>query len=175
MPIKIPAFKGKVKQRGLFDFKDVYESLYDYFLDEDFELHESKYYEKKRGDDKEVEINWEATKPISDYFDIQISALWLILGMKSVEAVKEGKKVNIDSGVLEINVSGILIKDPEDKWTKQPWKFLRYIYDKFVIRRRIEQYKEIVKEETEEFIAYIKSILSIEITRELRKETVFFT
>lgn len=175
MSIKITAFKGKVKQRGLYDFKDVYEFLYDYLLDEDFEVHEERYLEKKRGEEKEVEILWEATKSISDYFQIKVTAFWIILNMKKVEAVKDGQKVQTDSGVLEINVTGQLIKDPEDKWTNQPWKFLREIYDKFIIRRRIDQYEEMTKEETEEFIAYIKSILSIDKTRELRKETVFFT
>jgi len=173
MSEKITAYKGKIKHRGLYPFKDVYEFLYDYLMDEDYDVYEKFYVEKRVGDAKEVDISWEANKRISDYFTVRITAFWIVLDMKSVEIEKEGQKIKTDSGVLEINIQGLLVKDPNDIWKNSPWKTLRKIYDKFIIKKRIEYYKEFAKEEAEEFIGYIRSLLAFETKHETRKETLY--
>jgi len=174
MSQKITAYKGKVKHRGLVDFGSLYNFLYDYYLDEDFDPQENMYYEKNKGDVKEVEIDWEATKNISDYFAMKLTAFWIILGMKDVEVERDGKKVKMQSAVVEISVSGVLIKDPQGIWEKNRfWKFLRKMYDSYIIKKRIEQYEELVIEETVDFLNYTRSILAIEPVLEGRKSTVF--
>ena len=45
MAEKDKVFKGKIKNVGLFDFKDFYEFLYNAFMDEGFIVFESKYEE----------------------------------------------------------------------------------------------------------------------------------
>ena len=131
-----------------------------------------EYAEKLKGDAKDVEIVWEAVKEISDYFRFVIQSHWLILGMKSIEVQKEGKRVKIDTGVLEIKLRAILVKDYEHRWENRPiWKFLRGIYDKYIIRTRIEQYEQKLLEEINEYIAQCKSLLAIEPKRETRRET----
>ena len=174
MSEEIKSYKGKVKEKGFFDFGTTYEYLYDYLMDEDYNVFEKSYLEKKRGDSKEVEIIWHAIKSISDYFTIQIKTEWLILGLKSVEVENEsGKKIKMDSGTVEIRIKGLLIKDPNDMWEGSPWKSLKKIYDKYIIKKRIENYDEIVKEETNQYINYIKSILKIESQHEITKEYVY--
>lgn len=172
MSQKIIAYKGKVKHTGLFDFKSLYEFLYDDLIDEGYVPHESKYYEKDKGDVKEVEIDWSAEKKISDYFVMQIKAFWIVLNMKDVEVEKDGRKIKMQTGIVEINVQGLLIKDPNDQWEKQPWKLLRKIYDNYIIYKRIEQYEDLVIEETVDFLNYMRSILAIEPVLEGRKEII---
>jgi len=134
-------FKGKVKQRGIFNFKDIYNFLYDWLRDEGYDVYEKNYTEKVSGDSKQVEIRWEAEREISDYFRFQIKASWIILGMKSVEVEKEGKKIKMDSGYLEIKFEAVLLKDYENRWENQPfWKFLRGVYERYIVRTRIEDY-----------------------------------
>ena len=66
----------------------------------------------------------------------------------------------------------ILEKDYEHRWENNPfWKFLRGIYDRYIIRTRIEQYEERLLEEVNEAIAEAKALLAIETKRETRKET----
>ena len=85
MSEEITTYKGKMKYSGLYDFKDYYEFIFDHLMDEGFDVYENKYYEKNMGDGKNVEIIWDAVKPISDYFVMKINIYWIILGMKSVE------------------------------------------------------------------------------------------
>ncbi len=159
--------KGRIKHRGLFDFKDVYEFIYDYLADDNYDIFERKYTEKVKGSSKDVEIKWEASKEVSDYFRFVIVIEWIILGMKSVEVTREGKKIKIDSGSIEIKFKSFLVKDYESRWENHPfWKFLRGLYDRYIIRTRIEQYEEKLLAEIMEFSSQIKSFLAIETKQE---------
>ena len=172
MSEKDAIFKGKIKTRGLYDFKDFYEFLYDYLMDENYDVFERKYVEKVSGDSKDVEIKWECMKEISDYFRFEIVFDWLILGMKKVKIKREDREITMDTGLLEVKFKALLVKDYENRWENHPfWKFLRGIYDRYIIRTRIEQYQERLLEEVNEAIAEAKSLLAIETKHELRKET----
>ena len=46
MAEKDTIFKGRIKQEGIYNFKDFYEFLYDYFTDENYDIAETKYQEK---------------------------------------------------------------------------------------------------------------------------------
>ncbi len=164
-------YKSKVKQRGLFDFRDLYEFSYDWLLDENYDVFERKYTEKVKGESKDVEVKWEATKEISDYFRFMYVIEWVIHGMKSVEVKKGSRTIKMDSGVIDIRFKAYLVKDYENRWENHPfWKFLRGIYDRYIIRTRVEQYQEKLMEETTEYISQIKGLLAIE-TKHEPKET----
>ena len=154
---------GKVAQKGIFNFKDFYAFTYDWLVGGGYKVVEKKYSEEITGDSKKIEIKWEAKKKISDYFRFVINVDWKVIGLKEAEVVKEGKKVKMNTGQPEIKVTAILVKDYEHRWEDQPlWKFLRGVYDRYIIKSRIEEYQDKLKEEAEEFIAQCKSFLALE-------------
>ncbi len=156
-------FKGKIKQTGIFSFKDLYNFLYDWLREENYDVFEKSYNEKVAGDSKNIEIAWEADREISDYFKFKIKVAWMILGMKTIDVQKDDKKVKMETGALELKMTAILIKDYEDRWENQPfWKFLRGIYEKYIIKSRIDDYQIKLLMEVEEFISQAKSFLAIE-------------
>jgi len=156
-------YKGKIKHGGIFHFKDFYSFAYDWFISEDYDLVEKKYTEKVSGDAKEIEIIWEGYKRVSDYFRFVIKVRWLILGMKDVEVQREGKKVKMNSGTLEVAFQAILEKDYENRWENKPlFKFLRGVYDRYIIRSRIDTYEQKVILELLEFIDQVKAFLALE-------------
>jgi len=163
MAEKDTIFKGRVKQTGIFSFKKLYSFLYDWLSEEGYKINEDKYSEKITGDSKEIEINWEAEKEISDYFKFVIRVDWFILGLKNIKVKKEDKEINMNTGEVEIKFKTILVKDYESKWEDHPvWKFLRGIYDRYIIRTRIDDYEDRLMEDTDELIAQCKSFLAIE-------------
>ena len=136
---------GRLKQKGIYNFKDFYEFLYDYFTDENYDIAETKYVEKVEGETKDLEIIWNATKEVSDYFKYEINLTWVILGMKKVKVKKDGQEIYMDSGTLEIKFTASLVKDYENRWENNPFlKFMRGIYDRYIIRSRIEDRKSVV-------------------------------
>ncbi|MFA5174547.1 MAG: hypothetical protein WC438_05190 [Candidatus Pacearchaeota archaeon] len=163
MAEKDTLFKGKVKQQGLWGFNDLYSFTYDWLNGEGYKVKEKTYSEKVSGDAKDIDIEWEASKKVSDYFKFTIKMAWKILGMKSVEVQRENKKVKMNSGIVEIKFSAVLIKDYESKWEDAPlWKFLRGVYDKYIIKSRIDDYEDKLLNELNELIAQTKAFLEIE-------------
>ena len=156
-------YTGKLKQKGIFNFKDFYEFSYDWLKEEGYDVFENKYSEKVAGDSKDLEIIWRAERKISDYFKYVITMDTYIWGLKKVKVKKEDKEISMDSGYLEIKFKAILEKDYENRWENHPFfKFLRGVYEKYIIRSRIEDYEDNLIEEIMEFISENKAFLAIE-------------
>mgnify|MGYP005644995711 CR=1 FL=1 len=156
-------YKGKIKHGGIFHFKDYYSFAYDWIISEGYDLTEKKYSEKVAGDAKEIEIEWEAFRKISDYFQFRIKIRWMILGMKDVEVQREGKKVKMNSGTLEVSFTAVIEKDYENRWENKPFfRFLRGVYDRYLIRNRVDDYEQRLVEELLELIDQSKAFLALE-------------
>lgn len=160
---KDKVYAEKMKYTGIWDFKETYRFLYDWFIDKGYKLVEKSYTEKIKPDGKEIEIKWESKRKISDYFRFVIQANWRILGMTETEVQKEGVKIKMNKGYIEIKFIAILEKDYEHRWENNAFiKFLRGVYDRYIIRGRIEKYEDKILEEVDEAIAQTKSFLTIE-------------
>lgn len=163
MAEKDQIFSGKTKYTGIWDFKETYRFVYDWFIDKGYKIKEKGYSEKIKPDGKEIEIKWEAKRKISDYFRFVIKADWLILKMVEVEVEKEGKKIKMNKGYIELKFTAILEKDYEHRWENNAFiKFLRGVYDRYIIRGRIDKYEDEILDEVDEVIAQSKSFLTIE-------------
>lgn len=162
MAEKDQIFAEKMKYTGIWNFGEVYRFLYDWFTDKDYKVVEKSYTEKIKPDGKEIEIKWEAKRKISDYFRFVIKANWLILGMNEIEVQKEGAKVKMNKGYIEIKFTAVLEKDYEHRWENNAFiKFLRGVYDRYIIKGRIDDYEDRLLEEVDEVIAQAKAFLTI--------------
>src|SRR3989344_95632 len=163
MAEKDKVHNGKIKQEGIFNFKDFYEFLYDYLTDQNYDVVELKYVEKLKGESKDIEIIWIATKEVSDYFKFDIRVHWLIYGMKKIKAKREGEELIMDNGTMELRFDAWLVKDWENGWENRPfWKFLRGVYDRFIVKSRVDDYGIKLWEESIEVINQAKSFLAVE-------------
>ena len=154
----------KIKWKGIFHFKDVYNFLYRWLDDEGYTIEERKYLEEVDGPiKKKIEIKWIAEKKISDYFKIEMKLDWRILGMKDIEVERDGGRVNMNDGSVEIKITGTLLKDYESTWETNPMmKFLRGVYEKFIIEGRVERYEKKVFDDLNKITEQAKAFLSLE-------------
>ncbi|MBU4308323.1 MAG: hypothetical protein KJ566_00815 [Nanoarchaeota archaeon] len=157
-------FSSKVKHDGIFLFKDFYKFCYDWLTDETGLLvAEGKYAEKLAGDAKEINIEWEGTKKITDYFKYSVKVKFRILNMKEVEIMQGNAKIKTNKGSVEIKTSGNLLRDYDGKFEKTGFqKFLRSIYEKWVIASRIEQMEDKLIGKCDEFLNQAKAWLDLE-------------
>jgi len=159
-------YSTKIKYSGLFDFKELYNLLYDFLTDAGFFVIEESYSEKITAEGKEIEIKWGCIKKVTDYFRFRIKIDWRLFRLLDVEIVKEGKKIKMNKGNLEIKFTSILDRDYENKFEISPFhKFLRAVYEKYIIKNRIEQMEGNLVEETLNFVNNTKAYLELEIKR----------
>ncbi|MEM1535244.1 MAG: hypothetical protein QXE64_00190 [Candidatus Pacearchaeota archaeon] len=159
-------YETKVKHDGIFDFKALYAFLYDWFADREYFIKEESYTEKIKAEGKEIEIKWKCLKKITDYFRFEIEIKWRISRLVDIEITKEGKKIKANKGEVEIKFSGTLERDYENKFETSAFtKFLRSVYDRYIIRTRIEQMEGELTKEVIDASNQVKSYLVLEAKR----------
>jgi len=162
MAQKKEVYKEKLKQTGYWKYADVYNLAFSWLRDHQYKLKEDLYNEKLSANGKEVIIKWTAERKVTDYFKYQIKADWHILGMKDAEVEVDGKKVGTNKGEVEIIFKANIIKDYEKRWEDQPrWKFLRGIYEKFVIQATIDEFEDDLENDAKDMIRDLKAFLNI--------------
>jgi hypothetical protein len=161
---KETVFSSKVKYGGIFPFSDFYQFCYNWMVDEEgYEVAETKYTEKIKGDGKDVKYEWVATKKITDYIKFEIKINVEIIALKKVEVMQGNAKVKTNDGTIEIKVKGTMLRDYEGKFETNAFqKFLRSIYEKWIIVATINQFEEKLVTTCDEFLAQAKSYLDLE-------------
>ena len=164
MAEKDTIFSSKVTNTGVFSFPDLYRFCYDWLTDEaQLKIIEEKYAEKLMGDAKNIEVIWKGFREITDYFKYEVKIAFRILGMKKIEINQGGAKISTNQGYAEIKVTGTLIRDYRGKFEKSAiQKFLRSIYEKWVIPARIEQYEGKLIGDCDGFLQQVKAYLDLE-------------
>ncbi len=157
-------FSSKIKYNGIFSMKDFYLFCYDWLTEEvNLIMSEEKYSEKITGDSKEVKIEWSGFRKFTDYFKFKIKVSFLVIGLKEVEIQEGGTKIKTNKGIIEVKVKGVLQRDYEGKFERTAAKkFLRSIYEKWVIRSRIDEFEERIIGKCDEFLNQAKAFLDLE-------------
>jgi len=158
-------YAGKVKYVGVFPYKDFYQFCYDW-LTEETELlpfTEKEYEEKISGSEKEVKIKWVGYRELTDYFKIEMKIDFHITNMVNVEINKDGNKIKMNQAKVKITLKGNLLRDYKGKFETRPFnKFLRGIYEKWVISQRVIQFETYLSGKCDEFAGQAKAYLDLE-------------
>ncbi len=164
MAEKNDIFSSKIKHDGIFSFKDFYKFCYDWLTEEaGLKVSEEKYVEKLGGDSKNIDVEWVGKKDVTDYFKFEISVTFKIVGLTNVEINQAGKKIKTNKGSVEVKIKGTLVKDYEGKFEKTAFqKFMRSIYEKWIIHARISEYEDKLAGDCDEFLNQAKAYLDLE-------------
>ena len=164
MAEKDTVFSSKIKYKGIVDFPEFYKFCYDW-LDQEVELDlaEEKYQEKISGDAKNIDIEWVGVRKVTDYFRFDVKVTFQILQLTKLEIVQDGRKIKTNQGSVEIKIKGILVKDYEGKFeVNATRKFMRGVYEKWVIPSRVEEFENKLIGDCDEFLSQAKAFLDIE-------------
>jgi hypothetical protein len=155
---------SSIQYTGFFSFSDFYKFCHEWLTEETgLNISEDKYKEKLIGDVKNIEIKWTGAREVTDYFKFQVEVKFDISGLKNVEVTQNGKKVKINQGGVKMSVKGILIRDYKGKFERSALqKFMRGIYEKWVIHSRIEQFEGKLAGDCNEFLNQAKAYLDLE-------------
>lgn len=156
-------FVGIIRYKGVFNLNDLNNFMYDWCMNEQYKVKETKNDEIVSGDSKNIIIKWNCDRKITDYFMLRIKMKYTVSDLKKVEVKREGQKLSMNSGTINIKFSGLMFYDHEGRWETMPfWKFFRGFYDRYIIRNRVEEYEKKVEEDTKTLINEVKSLLALE-------------
>lgn len=164
MPEKEAIFSSRIKHGGIFNFQNLYQFCHDWLTDE-FQLlvSEDKYIEKISGDSKNIDVQWTGVKKVTDYFKFVVSIKFKIIGLKKIEIQKNGVKEKMNEGSVELKMSSTLVRDYQGKFERNGFqKFLRSLYEKWIIPSRVEQLKDKLVGDSNEFLEQVKAYLDLE-------------
>jgi len=164
MAEKDTKFSSNIKYNGVLVFSEFYKFCHSWLLEElGLEIAEEKYAEKIEGDTKNIDIVWVCTKKLTDYFKFEMKVEFEIRKLAKIEITKGTAKIKADKGDIKVKVKGVLIRDYEGKFETNGFlKFLRAIYEKYVIPSRIDQFEEKIIGDCDEFLNQGKAYLNLE-------------
>ncbi|HLD02634.1 MAG TPA: hypothetical protein VJC07_02975 [Candidatus Nanoarchaeia archaeon] len=165
----MPAFKYisegyQVKQKSVFDLDDLYLTLHNWFLFYGYNRNEVEYKVMETESYLRVEMRWENERKAGDdpYVKLHINMGLVITGLDKTEVVKDGVKIKMDKGTVEFRLTAFMEKDPEGKWSSSPFmRKIRELYDKYIIRDRLESYKKLLATDERALINEIRSFLHL--------------
>jgi len=164
MAEKEEVFSSSIKYSGIFSFKDFYKFCYEWLKEETkVSLTEDKYEEKITGDKKNIEVEWSGKKKMTDYFRFDAGIKFSIKELTNVEIIQNNAKIQTNKGDIKITCKGILVRDYEGKFEVGAFqKFLRSIYEKWIIPSRINQYEDKIISACDGFLSQAKAYLDLE-------------
>ena len=164
MAEKDKIFSSKVKYGGLMDFKEFYKFCYQWLTEETgLDVAEEKYAEKISGDAKDIDVIWRGEREITDYFKFEVKITFKIIHLTKAEITQDRRKIKMDNGSVQVDVKGTLVRDYDGKFEKNSMqKFMRGIYEKWVIASRIEEYEDKLVSDCNEFLDQAKAFLDLE-------------
>lgn len=164
MAEKETIFSSKIKSTGIFSFKDFYKFCYSWLKDElGFDIMEDKYTEKIDGASKKIEVKWTCKKKLTDYFRFDAEIEMKVENLKEIEVNQGGAKIKTNQGAVEMSIKGILVRDYNGKFETTAFnKFLRNIYEKWVIPATIDQYQAKIASDSDMFLNQAKAYLDLE-------------
>ena len=147
---------------GLFSAKEYYRLVDSFMQEKNYNKKEVLNTEKVESSGKFIEMEVEPYKKVSDYAKIVIRVRTKMFNVKEVEVEKDGHKLTLNQGKVNILIDGILQTDYENRWTNRPfWIFLRTIYDKFIYKTYIDQFDNEVMRDVNQLHTQLKAFFNL--------------
>ena len=141
-----------ITYKGNFSLDILYKRSKTFFDSKRYEFTEKEHTEKTKSHGNELKVRWIAEREVDDYAKFYIESIFEIW-----DAIK---KNNIYSGDLKINVIARIELDYKKNFYKFP--FLLFLYNNFLIKRKIENiYEAKIDSEYKEYCNIVKEILNI--------------
>ena len=152
----------RLKYQGMFDLFEFYKLIDNWFREKAFDKRELRNQEIVRPDGKYVELILMPWKKISDYARHVIRIELRVFKLKEVVVERDGNRVKMNEGRVDIILDGYLDTDHEDRWEQKPFYFfMRTLFDKFVYRTYSTQYEELLVENVSQLHTLMKSFLNL--------------
>ena len=135
----------RIKKSGIFDLQQAYDIIHSWYLANQYLYVEKEQTEKVAPDGKEIKLVWMGFRKVDDYVKFWINVEVLLWRCIEVLVEEDGKQVRKVKADLEIRFSSRLEKNYLKKFKNE---FLRILYEKYLIKDRLEKQERKLSDET---------------------------
>lgn len=154
--------KMRMTYEGLFSVTELYKMIDEWFEEKNYDKKELKNVEKVTPEGKYIEIIVEPWKKVTDYAKNVIRIRMIMTDIKDVEVEKDGVKVRLNQGKIQMVFDGYLETDYENRWEQKPTFFLiRTLFDKYFYKPFTQGFQTGVKSDLNHLVTRIKSFLNL--------------
>lgn len=152
----------RLTYEGLFDAKELFAIIDKYFREKGYDKRELRNIEQVKPEGKYVEIEILPWKKTTDYVRNEIWMRMVMSEVKEVEVEKDGVKVKLNQGKIQVVIDGYYTTDYENRWEQKPTFFLvRTLFDKYFLKSYTDKYKGVLVEDTHLLHSTIKAFLNL--------------
>lgn len=127
-----------LKYAGIFDFKKLYKSIAEWFIDYAFYLEEPTWKYKVPEMGAEQEIEFKGWKKINEYVRYWIDVYIHIYDLTDVAVVKEGAKQNLNSGRIVVEFRADVETDYSKRMESGTGPFIKEFMDKYLYKKDMD-------------------------------------
>ncbi|MGM5488295.1 MAG: hypothetical protein ACQESG_05070 [Nanobdellota archaeon] len=112
-----------VKFKGVFDFQNLFQTIYDWLDDHEYEVNEKIFKHKiptPKGAEKEIE--WAAHREVTHYIKYNINFKFRIFDLRDVEIQRGEQKLMKSYGKVRVTISPVLEVDYNDVFSGNKFK-----------------------------------------------------
>ena len=156
-PLKI--FMHRIELDGIYDMNHLYNQMKKWFAENNYIYTEKENTTYERDKGVELKLKMICERKVTDYFKFVIEVKFLVVEMQKVKV----KDKILDRGILSAFIKATLYIDYKNIWSKTKFsKFLRYIYNNYLIKRKINDvYQPALKFEGDDLLNVMKECLGM--------------
>ena len=152
----------RIKYEGLFSLYELHRLIESWLREKAFDKRELKNEEHVKPNGKYVQLVLMPWKKITDYARHVIRMDIRVFNLKDVVVERDGQRVKMNQGKVDIIIDAYLDTDYEDRWEQKPFYFfMRTLFDKYIYRTYSTQFEELLVENVSQLHSTIKSFLNL--------------
>ena len=154
-----------IRYNGIFDLQNLITNIRGWYGKHYYDIAEKEHTEAVKPSGKDLVIDFEAMRKVTDYIIYKVNVKIIIL--RSVDVLVEtgqGKEKKQQAEV-EIQVRSFMQKNYKNTFKKKEeskfQEFLRQVYERFIARKTLDDYKDKITAESLAFVEEIKEVLNV--------------
>lgn len=109
----------KLRYKGVFDFKGVYELVYRWYRNRQFRFHERRYKDKTYTPlGNEIEANVWGEKEVTEFYKYHVTVDYHLWEAKEIPVIIKGKKVKRMRARIDIRLDGKVVCDWQNRYDR---------------------------------------------------------
>lgn len=152
----------RLNYSGLMNTSELYKTVLGWFYERGYDMFERRNSQIITPTGKHMELEIVPWKKNSDYAQTEIKLRWFIKDATDIEVEKEGVKLKLQQGELQLIIDAWLVTDYQDQWEKKPaMYFFRTLVDKFIFRGYTDKFESMLVSDVHHLHTRIKSLLNM--------------